>query len=118
VGDGESRVVGDLTFTASPGKWCSMSKVPPGSERSVGQHQDWRDGNHQVGPRDFGLVFNMALEAGGVMVGDEVAIELELELPGKRSMLVRDIDTPALVVDLDILDRNPTAWPGMPGSTG
>jgi polyisoprenoid-binding protein YceI len=30
--------------------------------------------------RDFGLVFNMALEAGGVMVGDEVAIELELEL--------------------------------------
>jgi polyisoprenoid-binding protein YceI len=30
--------------------------------------------------RDFGLAFNMALEAGGVMVGDAVAIELELEL--------------------------------------
>ena len=34
----------------------------------------------KVDRRDFGLVFNMALEAGGVLVGDEVAIELELEM--------------------------------------
>jgi polyisoprenoid-binding protein YceI len=34
--------------------------------------------------RDFGLVFNVALEAGGVMVGDEVAIELELELARQK----------------------------------
>jgi len=34
--------------------------------------------------RDFGLVFNVALDAGGVMVGDEVAIELELELARQK----------------------------------
>ena len=34
--------------------------------------------------RDFGLVFNMVLDAGGVMVGDEVAIELELELTRQK----------------------------------
>jgi polyisoprenoid-binding protein YceI len=34
--------------------------------------------------RDFGLVFNMALETGGVMVGDEVTIQLELELTRQK----------------------------------
>ena len=34
--------------------------------------------------RDFGLVFNMALETGGVMVGDEVTVEVELELTRQK----------------------------------
>jgi polyisoprenoid-binding protein YceI len=33
-----------------------------------------------VNRKDFGLVWNVALEAGGVLVGDEVAIQLEVEL--------------------------------------
>ena len=33
--------------------------------------------------RDFGLVFNMALETGG-MVGDEVTVEVELELTRQK----------------------------------
>lgn len=45
-------------------------------------------GNQRVGATattkinrtDFGLVWNKALEAGGVMVGDEVSITLDLEL--------------------------------------
>ena len=34
----------------------------------------------KISRKDFGMVFNMALETGGVMVGDEVTITLELEL--------------------------------------
>lgn len=33
-----------------------------------------------VNRKDFGLVWNMALETGGVLVGDDVAIEIESEL--------------------------------------
>ena len=34
----------------------------------------------KISRKEFAMVFNMALETGGVMVGDEVAITLELEL--------------------------------------
>ena len=30
--------------------------------------------------KDFGLVWNVALETGGVLVGDDVSITLEVEL--------------------------------------
>jgi polyisoprenoid-binding protein YceI len=33
----------------------------------------------QLNRKDFGLNWNMALEAGGVLVGDTAAIEIELE---------------------------------------
>ena len=34
----------------------------------------------EVNREDFGLTWNAALEAGGVLVGKKVAIELEIEL--------------------------------------
>ena len=81
VGDAEWRVVGDLTIHGV------TREVDLDVEGPTPEVKDpW--GNIKIGAtattkldrRDFGLVFNMALEAGGVMVGDEVAIELELEL--------------------------------------
>jgi polyisoprenoid-binding protein YceI len=81
VGDSEWRVVGDLTIHGV------TREVDLDVEGPTPEVKDpW--GNIKIGAtattkldrRDFGLVFNMALEAGGVMVGDEVAIELELEL--------------------------------------
>ncbi|HMO53356.1 MAG TPA: YceI family protein [Tepidiformaceae bacterium] len=36
--------------------------------------------NGKVNRKDFGLTWNMALEAGGVMVGEEVKLSLEAEL--------------------------------------
>jgi len=30
--------------------------------------------------KDFGLTYNMALETGGVLVGEEIEIQIELEL--------------------------------------
>jgi len=57
-----------------------------GSERSVGQHEDWRNRQPPSWTAGISVWFsNMgALEAGGVMVGDEVAIELELELARQK----------------------------------
>ncbi len=34
----------------------------------------------QITQKDFGLQWNKALEGGGVLVGDEVAIAIDLEL--------------------------------------
>ena len=81
VGEGEWRIVGDLTVHGV------TREVDLDVEGPTPEVKDpW--GNIKIGAtattkldrRDFGLVFNMALEAGGVLVGDEVAIELELEM--------------------------------------
>jgi polyisoprenoid-binding protein YceI len=37
----------------------------------------------RINRRDFGLTWNAALETGGVVVGDEVAITLEVEMVKK-----------------------------------
>ena len=34
----------------------------------------------KINRKEFGLVWNVALETGGVLVGDDIAITLELEL--------------------------------------
>lgn len=39
----------------------------------------------KINRQDFGVAFNKALEAGGVLVGDEVTIQLELELVEKAA---------------------------------
>ena len=81
VGEGEWRVVGDLTIHGVT-KEVDLDVEGPTPEVK----DPW--GNIKIGAtattkldrRDFGLSFNMTLEAGGVLVGDEVAIQLELEL--------------------------------------
>lgn len=81
IGNGRFKVTGDLTLR--------------GVTREVvldveGLTQEIRDpwGNLRRGAtatvtinrKDFGLVWNKAMETGGVVVGDEVAITLEIEL--------------------------------------
>jgi len=36
-----------------------------------------------ISRKDFGLLWNKALEAGGVLVGDDVAISIDVELVKK-----------------------------------
>jgi polyisoprenoid-binding protein YceI len=42
-------------------------------------------GSTKVNRRDFGLVWNVGLETGGVLVGDDVTIHLELEMVREKS---------------------------------
>ncbi len=80
VGHGKLRVFGDLTIrgttrevplTVTPG---GLVKDPWGNVR-VGY-----SATAVINRSEFGLTWNKALETGGVLVGEEVKINLELEL--------------------------------------
>jgi polyisoprenoid-binding protein YceI len=78
-GEGEVRVTGDLaihgvtkpiTFTVER---LGRAKDPWGAERVV------FSAAASIDRKDFGLKWNQALEAGGMLVGDRVDITLEIE---------------------------------------
>ena len=75
------EVIGELTIRGT------TRPVTLAVDEITGEHSDpW--GNRRVGASartkirrsDFGMRWNAALEAGGVLVGDEVSIQLEVEL--------------------------------------
>jgi polyisoprenoid-binding protein YceI len=77
---GQLLVVGDLTIrgitrevplTVTPG---GFARDPWGNERAA------YVATTEISRGDFGLTWNAALETGGVLVGDEVKINLEVEL--------------------------------------
>jgi len=80
-GPGEYAVSGDLTIhgVTKPVTLAVEGPTPP-------QKDPW--GNTRIGlaattkinRKDFGLTWNAALETGGIMVGEEVHIAIELEL--------------------------------------
>jgi polyisoprenoid-binding protein YceI len=79
VGEGRYRVVGDLTIrdvTREIGldaEYGGRGKDPWGNER-VGF-----SAKASLDRKEFGLTWNQVLEAGGILVGDRVDIELEVQ---------------------------------------
>jgi polyisoprenoid-binding protein YceI len=79
--DGGYRVIGDLTIRGIT-KSVVLEVEPLSPELSSPLKTTVR-GTHasaKINRKDFGLVWNVALETGGVAVSDEVSIDLELEL--------------------------------------
>ncbi|MBC7789471.1 MAG: YceI family protein [Anaerolineae bacterium] len=82
--DGDFRVIGDLTIhgvtrevtlkATSEGR----GKDPWGGERAG------FSASTKINRGDFGLTWNQALEAGGVVVSDEVKVSLEIELVAQK----------------------------------
>jgi polyisoprenoid-binding protein YceI len=80
-GDGHIEVVGDLTIHGVT-RVVVLDVEGPTPE----QNDPW--GNARIGATartvikrsDFGMTWNSALETGGVLVGDDIKIELEVEL--------------------------------------
>lgn len=80
-GDGELQVKGDLTIHGVT-KEVALKVEGPTAEGK----DPW--GNTRIGASattkikrsDFGLTYNAALETGGILIGDEVKIELEVSL--------------------------------------
>ncbi len=76
---GGLRVVGDLTLhgvtreVALEAEFAGTGKDPWGNERAGFSAKAALD------RKDFGLVWNAALETGGVLVGEKVEISIELE---------------------------------------
>ena len=79
--DGEWKVTGDLTIHGVT-KEVTLDVEGPAPEVKDpwGNIKSGATATTKISRKDFGMVFNMALETGGVMVGDEVTISLELEL--------------------------------------
>jgi polyisoprenoid-binding protein YceI len=80
-GDGEWKLTGDLTIHGVTKEVVLDVEGPaPEAKDPWGNTKSGASATTKISRKDFGMVFNMALETGGVMVGDEIAITLELEL--------------------------------------
>jgi len=74
------RVVGDLTIRGVTKEvvldveYAGQAKTPWGTTSAGFSAQT------KINRKDWGLTYNVALETGGVMVGDQITIDIELEL--------------------------------------
>jgi len=78
-GPGKWKVTGDLTLHGVT-KPVVLEVETSGAPINVnGNVRAGASATTQIKRSDFGLTWNQALEAGGVMVGDEVAISIDVE---------------------------------------
>ena len=78
--DGGLRVIGDLTIRGTT-REVALAASPEGRGRDPwGGERAGFSATAKINRRDFGLTWNQVLEAGGVAVGDEVKISLDVEL--------------------------------------
>ena len=78
---GQLRVTGDLAIRgiAHP-VTLEVDPLPATVADPWGNTKRGATARAKINRKDWGLKWNLALETGGVVVGDEVAIEIELEL--------------------------------------
>ena len=80
AGDGELEVEGDLTIRGVTRKvvFDVEGPTPPGKD-PWGNTRIGLSATTKINRKDFGLTWNAALETGGILVGDEVTISLDVE---------------------------------------
>ncbi len=81
TGKGALKVTGDLTIHGITRQ--VVLNVEPFSKESKDPWGNFRRGTSattQINRKDFGLVWNKSLETGGVMVGEDVTIQLDVEM--------------------------------------
>jgi polyisoprenoid-binding protein YceI len=84
VGDDEYKVTGDLTMHGVTHQVVLNVESPPAEVKDpYGALKRGATATTSVNRRDYGLNWNQALEAGGVMVADKVNITIDLELARK-----------------------------------
>jgi len=80
-GEGEYRVKGDLTIRGVTREvTLDVDSVTPEVKDPWGNIKAGASATTKIDREDFGLHWNVALEAGGVLVGKQVSISLEVEL--------------------------------------
>ncbi len=80
-GKGEWKVTGDLTIHGVTKEVTLDVEGPaPEAKDPWGNVKSGFSATTKINRKDFGLVYNVALETGGLMVGDEVSITLDVEL--------------------------------------
>jgi polyisoprenoid-binding protein YceI len=80
VRDGELAVEGDLTIRGVTRKErFSVEGPTPPTKDPCGNTRVGVSATTKINRKDFGLTWNAALETGGILVGDEVTIALDVE---------------------------------------
>ena len=80
AGDGELKVQGDLTIRGVTRKVTFAVEGPtPPTKDPWGNTRLAASATTKINRKDFGLIWNAALETGGILVGDEVTITLDVE---------------------------------------
>jgi polyisoprenoid-binding protein YceI len=81
AGNGKLLVTGDLTLHGVTREVVLDVEGPSGEAKDPwGNFRRGASATAQISRKDFGLTWNKAIETGGVMVGDEVAISIEIEM--------------------------------------
>ena len=79
--DGEWKVTGDLTIHGVTREVTLAVEGPaPEMKDPWGNVKSGASAVTKINRKDFGLVWNVALESGGLLVGEEDTITLEVEL--------------------------------------
>jgi polyisoprenoid-binding protein YceI len=80
AGDGELKVRGDLTIRGVTRNVTFAVEGPtPPAKDPWGNPRIAISATTKINRKDFGLTWNAALETGGILVGDEVTITLDVE---------------------------------------
>ena len=80
VGDGELMVTGDLTIRGVARQVTFAVEGPsPAAKDPWGNTRIAVSATAKINRKDFGLTWNAVLETGGILVGDEVTITLDVE---------------------------------------
>jgi polyisoprenoid-binding protein YceI len=82
---GAIRVTGDLTIRGvSRPVTLDVEALEPAIQDPWGNARRGVSARARVNRKDWGLKWNLAIETGGVVVGDEVTIELDAELVARK----------------------------------
>jgi polyisoprenoid-binding protein YceI len=85
AGAGKLKVIGDLTMRGVTREVVLDVEGPTQEVRDArGNIKMGAAATTKINRKDFGLVWNRALDGGGVVVGDEVTINLDVELNRKK----------------------------------
>lgn len=77
---GEFRVIGDLTIRGVTREVALTATLEGRTQDPWGNERAGFSASGKINRHDFGLNWNQALETGGVMVGDEVKLTIDVEL--------------------------------------
>jgi polyisoprenoid-binding protein YceI len=79
VGDGEWKVTGDLTIHGVTREVALNAEGPTAEAKDpFGNTRIGASASTKIKRSDFGLTWNAALETGGILVGDDLKIELDV----------------------------------------
>jgi polyisoprenoid-binding protein YceI len=85
TGPGNLRVTGDLTINAITRQVVLEVDGPTAPIRDIeGREKIGVSGQAKISRKEFGILYNPIMETGGVVVSDEVTIDLEIELIRNR----------------------------------